>query len=199
METLYDIGDKVYFINRNRTMIESTRISEIRITVSSKTSEPEIMYYDDQGQSFLEKHLRKTIEEFKSKPYKFNITEKRNAVTKNHQFHFSSQPCTSIEQNKRLSKLGLKKETADMYLFEYEPGKYKVIAESWNKVIADIDYFARNETCCTPAWSFDRLREMYMNGGNHSKFVCREDSYERLIDRIEEDIKLKKFNPLFLN
>ena len=73
---------------------------------------------------------------------------------------FNSQICTTREQSKRLLSLGLKKETADCYLFEYEKGEYKVIVESWLDFMADEDYCPRFKDIRTPAWSLWRLIEM---------------------------------------
>lgn len=75
-------------------------------------------------------------------------------------FNFKSQPTTSIEQSNRLLSLGLKKETADCYLFEYDKEKYKVIAESWSGLIADEKHYSQYKDVCFPAWSLDRLREL---------------------------------------
>ena len=73
---------------------------------------------------------------------------------------FNSQICTSREQSERLLALGLKKETADCYLFEYDKEKYKVIAESWLDLIADEKYYSQYKDVCIPAWSLHRLIEM---------------------------------------
>ena len=58
-------------------------------------------------------------------------------------FNFKSAICTDRNQSERLLSLGLKKETADCYLFEYEKGKYKVIVESWLDLIADEKYYSQ--------------------------------------------------------
>ena len=75
-------------------------------------------------------------------------------------FNFNSQVCTSRFQSERLLALGLKKETADCYLFEYEKGKYKVIVEPWEDLIADEKYYSQYKDVCFPAWSLGRLIEM---------------------------------------
>ena len=72
----------------------------------------------------------------------------------------NSKICTSVEQSKRLLKRGLKKETADCYLFEYDKEKYKVIAESWSDLIADTEYYSQHKDVCHPAWSLHRLMEI---------------------------------------
>lgn len=73
------------------------------------------------------------------------------------EFNFKSAICTSREQSERLLALGLKKETADCYLFEYEKGKYKVIVEPWEDLIADEEYYLQYKDICFPAWSLHRL------------------------------------------
>ena len=78
------------------------------------------------------------------------------------EFNFKSQICTSREQSERLLALGLKKETADCYLFEYDKEKYKVIAESWLDLIADEKYYSQYKDVCFPAWSLGRLVEDLM-------------------------------------
>lgn len=52
---------------------------------------------------------------------------------------FNSQICTTIEQSKRLLKLGLKPETADMYIFDDEV------------------YIGKPNVDDIPAWSLHRL------------------------------------------
>ena len=70
---------------------------------------------------------------------------------------FNSAICTSRFQSERLLALGLKIETADCYLFEYEKGKYKVIVEPWEDLIADEEYYLQYKDICFPAWSLHRL------------------------------------------
>jgi hypothetical protein len=116
---------------------------------------------------------------------------------------------------------GLKKETADCYLFEYEKGKYKVIAESWIDLIADEKYYSQYKDVCFPAWSLDRLRELIpeniftgvrnqwhrvmYNGvltyeeGDDSLVTFREANiYDRCISCIEWLIKEGYFNKEYL-
>ena len=75
-------------------------------------------------------------------------------------FNFKSQICTTREQSERLLSLGLKKETADCYLFEYNKEKCKVIAESWLDLVADEKYYSQYKDVCFPAWSLHRLIEI---------------------------------------
>ena len=69
-------------------------------------------------------------------------------------FNFNSQICTSREQSERLLALGLKKETADMYLCPSIDGIiYQVVQLPESS-------FAEDET---PSWSLGRLMEMLPN------------------------------------
>ena len=131
-------------------------------------------------------------------------------------FNFKSQICTSKSQSETLLKLGLKKETADCYLFEYEEGKYKVIAESWLDLIADEKYYSQYKDVCFPAWSLDRLMELvphrygeYCDYANYFMYYYNipldvveqfvgETKYEYLIDCIEWLIKEGYFNKEYL-
>jgi hypothetical protein len=111
---------------------------------------------------------------------------------------FNSQICTSREQSERLLALGLKKETADCYLFEYDKEKYKVIAESWLDLIADEKYYSQYKDVCFPAWSLHRLIEImdvtFQTSGRYVLleevfFVRSENFYDNVIDCIEWLIK----------
>ena len=92
-------------------------------------------------------------------------------------FNFKSQVCTDRVQSERLLALGLKKETADCYLFEYEEGKYKVIAESWLDLIADEKYYSQYKDVCFPAWSLGRLLEV-MRMKASSQIVPLDDTFD---------------------
>ena len=59
---------------------------------------------------------------------------------------FNSAICTSIEQSRRLLELGLKKETADMYLYQH--------ILDWKSSLEPVD-----DEECIPAWSLSRLIE----------------------------------------
>ena len=75
---------------------------------------------------------------------------------------FKSQICTTIEQSIRLLTVGLKPETADMYLEKCslpEAGEYYIHALT--KDINPKDWFyARTNRDIIPAWSLGRLIEM---------------------------------------
>lgn len=74
--------------------------------------------------------------------------------------NFNSQICTTREQSEHLLALGLKKETADMALTEFDD-------RSWRPIVTWIEYndyydasFPEFETVDIPAWSLHRLIEM---------------------------------------
>ena len=78
-------------------------------------------------------------------------------------FNFKSQITTDKNQSERLLALGLKKETADMALTEFDDG-------SWRPTVTWIEYddyydisFPEFETVNIPAWSLGRLIEMLPN------------------------------------
>ena len=114
-------------------------------------------------------------------------------------FNFNSQICTTREQSEHLLALGLKEETADCYLFEYEEGKYKVIAESWLDLIADEKYYSQYKDVCFPAWSLHRLLSLY--NLHYLEFMNEEEIesvYDIVIDAIEQAIKEGYFNKEYL-
>ena len=127
--------------------------------------------------------------------------------------NINSQIATSREQSEKLLALGLKKETADCYLFEYEKGKYKVIAESWLDLIADEKYYSQYKDVCFPAWSLHRLilmtpKELIVNNGVIFPFrgtalmdltINGCDLYEGMAQIIERCIKEGYFNKDYLN
>ena len=112
-------------------------------------------------------------------------------------FNFKSAICTDRFQSERLLALGLKKETADCYLFEYDKEKYKVIAESWLDLIADEKYYSQYKDVCFPAWSLGRLLEV-MRMKASSQIVPLDDTFDRLIEGIETRIKEGYFNKEYL-
>lgn len=115
-------------------------------------------------------------------------------------FNFKSAICTSIEQSERLLALGLKKETADCYLFEYDKEKYKVIADSWLNLIADEQYYSKYKDACFPAWSLNRLIELKQPNtiDNEVVVLSREQTYDKLIGIIEKSIEGGKFPKEYL-
>jgi hypothetical protein len=101
-------------------------------------------------------------------------------------FNFKSQICTDRNQSERLLALGLKKATADCYLFEYDKEKYKVIAESWLDLIADEKYYSQYKDVCFPAWSLHRLIEIVSHTQYPYYVISKElPIYDALCERIE--------------
>ena len=77
---------------------------------------------------------------------------------------FKSQVCTSIEQSQRLLDLGLKPETADMYIFDNEV------------------YIGKPNVDDTPTWSLHRLME-----------IAEMDCFNSVATAYDEVIRVIKF------
>lgn len=85
-------------------------------------------------------------------------------------FEFKSAVCTSIEQSKRLLELGLKKETADMYITNMSrkginyTDDWQIGAISYCDAMSFWDskglQLEKTAWSIIPAWSLDRLREL---------------------------------------
>ena len=93
---------------------------------------------------------------------------------------FNSQICTTIEQSKRLLELGLKPETADMYIFDDEV------------------YIGKPNIDDIPAWSLHRLIELYKDVKDTSLWSLEYVNYNRLIQCISLAIKYGAFNKEYL-
>ena len=123
-------------------------------------------------------------------------------------FIFNSQICTTREQSERLLALGLKKETADMF-----------IGIDWdNELTYDNNGgYTSNLDTSIPAWSLNRLIEMmpldvfdycftliknYPNGYSveydDSSYYHKENIYDTIIEGIEHLIKEGHFNHEYL-
>ena len=116
------------------------------------------------------------------------------------EFNFKSQPCTSCEQSKRLLALGLKKETADMVLTEFNDGSWRPTM-TWIEEPNDYDasLYPEFETIDIPAWSLHRLMCLVFNsGGTRVELFEDDDAYEILIYKIEMRIKEGYFNKEYL-
>ena len=93
---------------------------------------------------------------------------------------FNSKVCTTKEQSQRLLELGLKPETADMYIFDDEV------------------YIGKPNVDDIPAWSLHRLIELYKDVED-TPFLCIKDvSYKLLIFCIEKAIHCGFFNKEYL-
>lgn len=99
---------------------------------------------------------------------------------------FNSQVCTTKEQSQHLLALGLKSETADMYIFGNEV------------------YIGKPNVDDIPAWSLHRLIEIRFAGDNMGLGVYNihnrnfGNCYEILISVIEYLIKIGEFNKEYL-
>ena len=113
---------------------------------------------------------------------------------------FNSQICTTKEQSKRLLALGLKKETADMFLFP--TGTAYAIAYCDIKDKMRINPYI-------PAWSLHRLIEVAdtyiefspftgVNFQDGSFDANRDNDYDAIVDIIEWLIQKDHFNKEYL-
>ena len=104
---------------------------------------------------------------------------------------FNSQICTTREQSERLLALGLKKETADMF-----------IGINWGNELAydNNGGYTGNIDTIIPAWSLHRLIEMALQDILLCgiSFVYAEDAYEKIIRIIESSIKDGRFRKEYL-
>lgn len=106
---------------------------------------------------------------------------------------FNSQICTTIEQSKKLLKLGLKPDTADMYHTTYydandnnNSARYTCVRHKRLPLLSqDI-----------PAWSLHRL--MVIGKMEYMCFHNIENAYNTCVKRIEEDIRFGLFNKEYL-
>ena len=109
-------------------------------------------------------------------------------------FNFKSQICTSKVQSERLLALGLKKETRDAILKKYTHNdKY-----CYKPVFEDIDDRLIDCNDLYPAWSLDRLKELYKCVGDTSLWNLDDVNYDRLIPCIGLAIKHNSFNKEYL-
>lgn len=93
---------------------------------------------------------------------------------------FNSQICTTREQSQRLLELGLKPETADMYIFDDEV------------------YIGKPNIDDIPAWSLHRLIKLYKDVEDTSMWSLENVNYNRLIQCISLAIKHGAFNKEYL-
>ena len=101
---------------------------------------------------------------------------------------FNSQVCTTKIQSQRLLELGLKPETADMYIFDNEV------------------YIGKPNIDDIPAWSLHRLLEMICNKECEEHYYfdfsmdydSMADVYDSIIEVIERHIKDNFINKEYL-
>lgn len=101
----------------------------------------------------------------------------------------NSQIATTVEQSKKLLKLGLKPETADMILLHNIFSKtYEILPKAFP---TDTKYYI-------PAWSLHRLIELYKDVEDTSMWSLGDVNYNRLIQCIGLAIKHGAFNKEYL-
>ena len=119
---------------------------------------------------------------------------------------FKSQICTSRSQSEKLLALGLKKDTADMYITNMS-GKGINYTDDWQ--IGTISYcnamsfwdskglqLEKTAWSIIPAWSLHRL--MLIANANDTAFLNIEKMYETLIKMIVSNIKYGFINKDYL-
>lgn len=105
--------------------------------------------------------------------------------------NFNSQICTTREQSERLIALGLKNETADMVLTEFNDGSWRPTM-TWIEEPNDYDasLYPEFETIAIPAWSLHRLIEIVSHTQYPYYVISKElPIYDALCERIEWLIK----------
>lgn len=104
----------------------------------------------------------------------------------------NSQVCTDIDQSKKLIKLGLKSETADLfYTFDYTIGEIGGI-----NILTDIN---KLEDLDIPAWSLHRLIKICSDNYISFHLNLKNDSlYDEIILLVEQLIKANKINKDYL-
>ena len=112
-------------------------------------------------------------------------------------FNFKSQIATSRVQSERLLSLGLKKETADCYLY-IENEDITIVAKPYYEVIEALEGLSFDADII-PAWSLHRLIKLaYGNWDEDIVPIYLGNSYDMLIGRIEFQVKQEKFNKEYL-
>jgi hypothetical protein len=122
-------------------------------------------------------------------------------------FEFKSQICTTKEQSEKLLSLGLKQETADMYLeltysrnFETHQSseEWKPHLRPYSELLEDCEkfnipiYFKH----IIPAWSLGRLIELLNPVGY---LISKENPFQDAILDLETLIQKNYFNKDYLN
>lgn len=103
-------------------------------------------------------------------------------------FEFKSQICTDKNKSERLLVLGLKPETADM----------SHTAIVINHKVQYMEHCSTPKGMDIPAWSLDRLKELYKCVGDTSLWNLDDVNYDRLILCIGLAIKHNSFNKEYL-
>ncbi len=123
-------------------------------------------------------------------------------------FEFKSQICTTKEQSERLLALGIKKETADMYITNMSWNKPDYI-DDWQicsiSYCDEVSYLESNGLqlektvwSIIPAWSLHRLLEMVTTNKKIMLVHIGDDLFDTLIERIRRLITGGTFNKDYL-
>ena len=98
---------------------------------------------------------------------------------------FNTQVCTNRQQSQKLLKIGLKRETADMvHLPHYKDDvlEYyfdpKILKGLMRKCVIENDEDFKD---CIPAWSLNRLLDIYMPVGDPSMWSLKDVNFDKLI------------------
>lgn len=121
---------------------------------------------------------------------------------------FNSAVCTTKEQSQRLLNLGLKPETADMYITnmsnkglnytdDYQIGSisFERVMSFWKEKGLKLGNTAWE---IIPAWSLHRLIKLYKDVEDTSMWSLENVNYNRLIQCISLAIKHGAFNKEYL-
>ena len=107
------------------------------------------------------------------------------------ELNFNSQVCTNREQSKKLLKLGLKPETADMSYLEIDGSWICIISSEDDRYIPYEDYI--------PAWSLHRLLCMLDYDNADTFNIMPNLAYEDVIATISLRVGCGAFNKEYLN
>lgn len=105
---------------------------------------------------------------------------------------FKSQICTTVEQSKKLLKLGLKPETADM-------AWVCVTKEGLTQWVMTLNTPKNKPNIDTPAWSLHRLMGIYSTSDDDCFVITINMPFDDIIDDIEWSINKGYFNKEYLN
>ena len=122
-------------------------------------------------------------------------------------FNFKSQICTTKEQSEKLLSLGLKQETADMYLeltygYNFENNQsseeWKPHLRPYSKLLEDCEKFniPIRFKHIIPAWSLGRLIELLNPVGY---LISKENPFQDAILDLQTLIQKNCFNKDYLN
>lgn len=116
---------------------------------------------------------------------------------------FNTQVCTTIQQSQKLLEIGLKRETADMvYLPHYNKDDIlenyfdpKILKGLMRKYVIENDEVFKD---FIPAWSLNRLLDLYIPVGDPNMWSIANVNFERLVEHIRLAIVNGDFPKEFL-